>query len=167
MAVVLSLVLLGCPASREPEPLPAPESPQASETPRASEAPQPIPLQEDVPVREPEPAPVPAPLPARASEAPTIDFEALQRRLRETDAIGVFTKLSLKNQVGDFVEALRAHHEGAGDLTLDQLRQRYELLLMKILSLLREGDAELSRDISDSREALWSLLANRESFAQL
>ena len=96
-----------------------------------------------------------------------ISLEGLKRRLRGTDAIGVFTKLSLKNQVDDFLESLRVYHNGTHEITLDQLRQRYELLLMKVLSLLEDGDTQLSRDIAGSREVLWSRLASPDSFSQL
>jgi hypothetical protein len=38
---------------------------------------------------------------------------------------------------------------------------------MKVLSLLQDGDPVLARSIHASREALWGILADRESFQKL
>ncbi len=99
--------------------------------------------------------------------SPTLDLASLEKRLRETKAIGVFTKLSLKNQVDDLLAQFRAFHQGPGGVTLTELRERYNLLLLKVLSLLQDSDPLLARDISASREALWSLLADPVKFATL
>ena len=100
-------------------------------------------------------------------EAPALNVASLEKRLRETKAIGFFTKLSLKNQVDDLLAQVRAFHEARSGATLAQLRERYDLLLLKILSLLQESDQLLARDISASREVLWSLLADPVKFRNL
>jgi hypothetical protein len=89
---------------------------------------------------------------------PTLDLTALEQRLRDTHAIGLFTKLSLKNQVDDLLDEFRAHHRGQANPPLTALRQRYDLLLMKVLTLLQDGDPPLASAISSSREAIWGLL---------
>jgi len=86
--------------------------------------------------------------------------------LRSTDAIGVLTKLSLKNQVDDLIGRFRQFHEGHKPPTLADLRPAFELLLMKVLSLLQDSDRALANDINSSREALWSVLSDRERLAQ-
>jgi len=43
----------------------------------------------------------------------------------------------------------------------------YDLLLLKVLSLLQDKDPALARDIAASREALWNLLADPAKFANL
>jgi hypothetical protein len=96
-----------------------------------------------------------------------LDLKALEQRLRETPAIGVLTKLTLKNQVDDLLDRFRAFHEGKGGATLVGLRQSYDLLIMKVLSLLQDSDPVLARDIVTSREAIWSLLADPGKFATL
>ena len=96
-----------------------------------------------------------------------LDLTSLEKRLRETQAIGVFTKLSLKNQVDDLLEQLAAFHEGRGQTPLAKLRESYDLLLLKVLSLLQDQDPALARDIAASREALWNLLADPAKFANL
>jgi hypothetical protein len=107
------------------------------------------------------------PSPSRQATAPALDLKSLEKRLRETKAIGVFTKLSLKNQVDDLLSQLRAFHGGKSGSKLPELRQSYDLLMMKVLSLLQDRDAPLARDVVTSREAIWSLLADPAKFATL
>lgn len=96
----------------------------------------------------------------------TLDLKSLENRLRETRAIGFFTKLSLKNQVDDLVERFRRFHAD-GRATLEDLRERYNLLFLKVLSLLQDDDPKLFRDITASREAIWDLLADPVKFRNL
>jgi len=107
------------------------------------------------------------PQPGTLEGPPALDLTSLEKRLRETQAIGVFTKLSLKNQVDDLLEQLSAFHEGRGQTPLEKLRESYDLLLLKVLSLLQDKDPGLARDIAASREALWNLLADPAKFANL
>ncbi|MDH5272979.1 MAG: hypothetical protein OEY13_07875, partial [Gammaproteobacteria bacterium] len=86
------------------------------------------------------------------SPAP-LDFKSLASRLRETRAIGVFTKLALKNEVDDLVEKFRTYHKRQGTATLAELRRNYDMLLLKVLSLLQDSDPPLARDIVRSRAA--------------
>ena len=91
----------------------------------------------------------------------------MEQRLKDTPAIGVFTKLTLKNQVDDLLNRFRAHYEGRGGLTIPQLRQNYEQLLTKVHSLLKDGDPALAGAIVNSREAIWGVLADPVKFAKL
>ncbi|HXN10319.1 MAG TPA: hypothetical protein VN859_03695 [Steroidobacteraceae bacterium] len=96
-----------------------------------------------------------------------LDLASLEQRLKDTRAIGVFTKLSLKNQVDDLLEQFRAYHRGERRTSLADLRQRYNLLLFKVLSLLQDSDASLATAISSSREAIWDVLADPARFAKI
>jgi hypothetical protein len=98
---------------------------------------------------------------------PALDLAALEQRLRDTHAIGVFTKLSLKNQVDDLLDQFRAYHRGAGKPPLTQLRQEYDLLLLKVLTLLQDSDHELAAAIASSREAIWGILTDKDKFAKI
>ena len=80
--------------------------------------------------------------------------------------MGVFTKLALKNQIDDLLHAFKLFHEGRGP-ALSSLRERYDLLLMKVLSLLQNDDAPLARDVSTSREQIWGVLVDPAKFAKL
>src|SRR5262249_45583458 len=104
--------------------------------------------------------------PTPAGPAP-LDMKALEQRLRDTSAIGVFTKLSLKNQVDDLLQQFRAFHGKQSNATLGDLRQRYESLLGKWLGLLQSGDPDLARAIAASREAIWGILTDPRKFATL
>jgi hypothetical protein len=112
-------------------------------------------------------APPPATVAASAPSStpkPQLDFNTLVRRLRETPAIGVFTKLSIKNQVDDLLGAFRGYYAGKVPPTLDDLHERYDGLVLKVVTLVQNGDATLASNISASRGAIWDRLSNRESF---
>jgi hypothetical protein len=96
----------------------------------------------------------------RAAAPPTLGLSDLEQRLRDTHAIGVFTKLSLKNQIDDLLGQLRAYHLKPTATSLPALRRRYDELLQKVIGLLQSGDPSLAKDISSSREAIWSLLTD-------
>jgi hypothetical protein len=98
--------------------------------------------------------------------APPLDLASLKNRLRETRAIGVMTKLSLKNQVDDLLDKFRAYYKRQSDTTLTELRRPYDMLLLKVLSLLQDSDPVLARDIVASREAIWGILADRDKFVE-
>ncbi len=124
------------------------------------------PVRQAAPVaREPLPQKPPA-APARTA-ASTLDLSALEKRLKDTDAIGVFTKITLKNQVDDLLKRFRAHHESDGKTALTQLRQSYDQLLLKVNDVLKNGDPSLAGEIMGSREAIWSVLSDPVKFAKL
>jgi hypothetical protein len=91
----------------------------------------------------------------------------LEQRLRETRAIGVFTKLSLKNQVDDLLGEFRSLYRDRNKRPTPALRQHYDLLLLKVLSLLQDSDPPLAQAIASSREAIWGILADPEKFAKI
>lgn len=139
----------------------------ADRTPSAGPS-QPVPSSPAAATPPPAAAPVPpVSAPSRPDATSALDLDSLEKRLRETRAIGFFTKLSLKNQVDDLLEQFRRFHEGRGEKLLAELRERYDLLLLKVLSLLQDRDPSLARDISASREALWALLADPTAFSRL
>ena len=94
---------------------------------------------------------------------PPLDVAGLTTRLRDTDAIGVFTKLALKNQVDDLMKQFRTHHQ-SGQPSVASLRQPYDMLVLKVLSVVQDKDPSLARTISESREAIWGILADPEKF---
>jgi len=92
---------------------------------------------------------------------------ALKEQLKATKAIGVFTKLSLKNQVDDLQDRFDEFYQGTAKLTMRDLRRSYDLLMMKVLSLLQDEDHKLASAIVSSREAIWGLLSDPKKFAAL
>ena len=182
-AVVVLLLSAGC-AHEKPEtsppvsaPAPAPAAKPPASTTKGKSAP---PVTTPAPKAQapkaaaskaapPKPA-APA-APAAAARAATagapLDLDALKMQLKETKAIGVFTKLALKNQVDDLLDKFRAHHQGKATPTVTELRQSYDLLMMKVLSLLQDHDQKLASEIVSSRERIWGLLVNPTTFAAL
>ena len=149
---------------------PAALSPPVAASPPPAVAPTPAPAASPAPTTVSKaPAPpktVSAPTPVKAAAPSTLDLAALETRLRATRAIGVFTKLSLKNQVSDLLDQFKTfHHGGAPPLTT--LRQEYDLLLLKVLSLLQDNDASLANAVSASRESIWGILVDPAKFAKL
>ena len=110
------------------------------------------------------PDPVLAPAPVARKLEPPLDVAALKTRLRETRAIGTFAKLALSNQMDDLVQEFRSLHLGGQSSNVTKLRQRYDLLVLKVLALIQDGDPPLARTIAGSREAIWSILADPEQF---
>jgi len=104
-----------------------------------------------------------------AAPAPvtTLDLAALKEQLKATKAIGVFTKISLKNQVDDLMDQFRDYYQGKAKITMPELRRSYDLLMMKVLSLLQDSDQNLASKVVSSREAIWALLSDPKKFATL
>ena len=111
--------------------------------------------------------PIAVKTPAEPPTSPELDLAGLERRLRETRAIGVFTKLSLKNQVDDLLDQFRGFYQGRIQIQLAELRQRYELLLFKVLTLVQDADRELAEAIAASREAIWGILTDPQKVANI
>ena len=188
VCAVLSVMLLiaGCarkpPEAPQPTPVeqppapakPASPSPAAPKgTPAKPAAPSPstpkaAPAKPAAPAKS---APPSSSAPKAASPAgstnPARDLAALKERLKATKAIGLMTKLTLKNQVDDLLDRFRGHYAGKDTVTMQQLRQSYDLLMMKVLSLLQDKDQMLASDIVASREVIWGLLADPKKFATL
>jgi hypothetical protein len=113
------------------------------------------------------PAATAAAQPAAPAGAPTLDLTSLEQRLRDTKAIGVFTKLSLKNQVDDLLGDFRDLYKRSKPPPGAEFRQRYDLLLLKVLTLLQDGDPPLATAISSSKEAIWSILCDPDKLAKI
>jgi len=140
---------------------PAPKPPRTAAAPSVKKAPAPTPSS----------APAPAAAssgsrPATAAPAP-LDLVALKDQLKATPAIGVFTKISLKNQVDDLLKKFGDYYDGKNKTTLPELRRSYDLLIMKVVSLLQDSDMKLASEVVSSREAIWALLSDRKKFATL
>ena len=104
---------------------------------------------------------------AAKPKAPTLDLESLEQRLKDTKAIGVLTKITLKNQVDDLLDQFRAFYQGKLKTTLAELRRSYELLFLKVIALLQDSDPALAGAIVASREAIWGILSDPAKFATI
>lgn len=150
-ALCAALLGAGCAGVKQP---PAPVAPEAK-APAKTAAPAPPPAK-----------PGPA-VEASKPKAPPLDLKTLETELKETKAIGVLTKLSLKNQVDDLLDQFRAFYQGKLKTTLAELRRPFDLLVLKLLSLLQDSDPSLAAAIAASREAIWAILSDKTKFAAL
>ena len=105
--------------------------------------------------------------PAKPKAEAPLDLTSLETRLKETKAIGLMTKIALKNQVDDLLNQFRAFYAGKLQTTLADLRRPYDLLVLKVLSLLQDSDPTLAAAIVASREAIWGILSDRAKFAAI
>jgi len=88
-------------------------------------------------------------------KTPEINMDELVERLKETEAIGVFTKLAIRSDVLDFKTSIDSYRKkGELERYLGHLRDHFDGLLLKILALL-ERDPSLSKDIQHARESIW------------
>ena len=104
---------------------------------------------------------------ARVPPAPALDLDGMKARLRATKGIGLFTKMALKNQVDDLLDRFRDHYSGKAKVAMADLRRSYDMLMMKVLSLVQDADQMLASAIVSSREAIWALLADPKKFSAL
>ena len=107
------------------------------------------------------------PADGKQASPPSLDLPSLEKRLRETEAIGLFTKITLKNQVDDLVNQFREYHRKPGETSLAELRQRYDMLLLKLLSLLQDSDPSLAHTILASRDTIWGILTDPVKFTTI
>ena len=105
------------------------------------------------------------PAPAKVAASPPLDLKSLETQLKETKAIGVFTKLALKNQIDDLLERFRAFYQGRIKTTLVELRRSFDMLMMKTLALLQDADPPLAGALASSRESIWGILSDPAKFS--
>jgi hypothetical protein len=161
-AVLLWLLTAGCAHVKPGAQQPAAE-PAASATPQPAPAAAPAPNAK-TPAAQAAGKATP-PVARTPAVPPALDLNALETQLKETKAIGFLTKITLKNQVDDLLNLFREYYQGKAKLTMTDLRRSYDLLMMKVLSLLQDEDQKLASDIVSSREAIWGLLADPKKFA--
>jgi hypothetical protein len=111
----------------------------------------------------------PAIVPPAVKPAATVplDLKSLEARLKETKAIGVFSKLVLKNQIDDLLERFRAFYQGRAKTSLAELRRAFDTLVTKTLALLQDADPPLASALASSCESIWGILSDRAKFATL
>lgn len=106
-------------------------------------------------------------LPPAEEATPPLDIKSLEARLKETNAIGAFTKLKLKTQVDDLLGQLRAYYQGRLQASLTDLRRTYDQLVFRVLALLRDADPQLATAVASSREPIWGVLSDPAKFASM
>ncbi len=98
------------------------------------------------------------------------DFHALETKIRNSEAIDLFSKISLKIEITSLVNEAVRLHEGKSAAGLYQRKVRFEELIDRAVIMLRKGDVSLAEEVEGSREALWRFLNSPEkllAFADL
>ena len=89
-------------------------------------------------------------------------LEELIDRFTKTKAIGVFTKLSLQTNVTRLHNAFAGYHQGKQPPSIEELRERFDLMVQEMMILVQDKDPELARDLYTSRLLFWSYLSSSE-----
>jgi len=91
-------------------------------------------------------------------EQEIVNFEILEAEIRKTKAFGAFAKLSLSGDINKMVADLKTYHAGDSPLTLEQHREQYDLLYMKVVSQVQDKDPELFNKLCNAWDPLWAEL---------
>jgi hypothetical protein len=102
-----------------------------------------------------------------SSREEIIELEKLEDRVRDTRAVGPLTKLKLKQEINRLLKKAKAYHNGNSSLTLDQLKEQYDLLYMKVVSLIQDKDIELHHQLCNSWDPIWEYLKDPAVLNQL
>jgi len=95
---------------------------------------------------------------AQSQAEDVANVQVLEDRLKKTRAIGIFTKLAIRNDIMDLVDEIRTYRKKAQlQNRLKEIRSSFDGLILKIMALL-EDDPALSRDLYTNRELLWNSL---------
>jgi len=94
----------------------------------------------------------------RSANVASVDFHVLKERLKNTDAIGFFTKLAIRNDILDLMDKIKTYRKHAMlNEKRAEIRRSFDGLLLKIIALLKD-DPKLSRDLYVGRESIWESL---------
>jgi hypothetical protein len=102
---------------------------------------------------------------ALVDQETALDLDDLASRIADTKAVGLFSKLSLKRDVDKLQKDLGNYHAGGGSNSLDQLKERYDLMVHNLLVMVQDQDSQLADDIVGARDQLWDRLADPNEFA--
>ena len=69
--------------------------------------------------------------------------------------------------MNDLLARFREHYQNGKDTSVADLRQPYDMLVLKVLALLQDSDPSLAKTILESREAIWKMLADPEKFKSI
>ena len=94
----------------------------------------------------------------------TIEFnlDVLVARLKETDALGVFTKLALKGDVEEIIEMAHEYQSLAALPELQSVRAQFDGLVLKTITLLNDKDPSLAADMYQARDLVWQSILEVE-----
>ena len=92
----------------------------------------------------------------RIVQLPNFDAEHWLELAREENVTNAFVVPTMLSRI---VRALEQGSEGG----LSQLRERFDLLILQVLTMVQDGDPQLAQTIASSRDSLWALLSDPSS----
>ena len=100
-------------------------------------------------------------------EQEIVDFEILEKEIRKTKAIGGLSKLKLSGDINKMVADLKTYHAGDSPHTLEQHREQYDLLYMKVMSQVQDKDPELFNKLCNAWDPLWAELQDEDNLKKV
>jgi len=100
-------------------------------------------------------------------EQEIVDFETLEKGIRNTKAIGGLSKLKLSGDINKMVADLKTYHAGDSPHTLEQHREQYDLLYMKVMSQVQDKDPELFNKLCNAWDPLWAELQDEDNLKKV
>jgi len=100
-------------------------------------------------------------------EQEIVNFEMLEKRIRKTSAIGGLSKLKLSGDINKMVADLKTYHAGDSPHTLEQHREQYDLLYMKVVSQVQDKDPELFNQLCNAWDPIWAELQDEENLKKV
>ena len=94
------------------------------------------------------------------------DLEFLETHLRATRAVAPLTKLKLNSDIKKLLAKLEDYHMGISKYSIDQLQEQFDLLYLKVVSLVQDKDLDLHRHLCNSWGPLWRDLRDPDYFSK-
>lgn len=101
-------------------------------------------------------------MPSFGTASESRDLDALEAKIRNTDAIDLFAKISIKNELSSLIEEIARSRESKNAADLKIQKARFEKLIDGTVAMLRKGDAPLAKEVAESRGAIWNFLNRPE-----
>lgn len=102
-----------------------------------------------------------------SAEDVLLDLEQLENGIRKTKAVGMMTKLKLKGEINDLLDEVETYHGGSSPFALEQVREHFDLLYMKVVSLIQDKDPDLHLQLCASWDLMWDSLQDPLQFKAL
>lgn len=93
----------------------------------------------------------------------SIDLKQLVRRIRDTEALGFFSKLTLYGELQTLgAEVIEIKAAGRPPARVAQMREKLDELLNRVAERVRPSDPQLASDMECNRERAWQLLWEKD-----
>ena len=95
-------------------------------------------------------------------DASEFNLDTLITKLKETKALGVFTKLALKGDMEEIIAMANGYQRVAAFSELQSVRELFDGLVLKTITLLNDKDPNLAADMYQARDLVWQSILEAE-----